>query len=271
MQRYLAERSLLFNQWSTFSCPDACERLGCTEPSLHVSISLVDLVAFSLISVRKPTDLFRRNVKIGFDPMDENDPWIGQVSLELKEPCPFLGGKECSIYAGRPIVCFLFPEYGFMVEHPERILQEDLFRNFPCIREPCSISPRRKTALQRLFGIFGKEGFLSNFFLFGVSPFVIDLKNIAGEGLEGIPASKNGKAAFPHHRFEELISQRLEKGGHLDDWEDRVRKLDQTDGWEELIKMKHWTDQIAVASGGVSFRMVHQFDRNRLHPVHLRK
>lgn len=262
---------MLCNQWSTFSCPDACERMGCKEPSLHVSISLVDLVAFSLISGRKPTELFRRTVKIGFDPIDESNSWIGQVSLELKKPCPFLDGKVCSIYAGRPIACALFPEYWSIVEHPERIVQKDLFRNFPCIQEPLSISPRRKTALQQLFGIFGKEVFLSNFFLFGVSPFVIDLKNIAGEGLEGIPASKNGKVAFPHHRFEELIFQRLEKGGHLDEWEDRIRKLDQADGLKELIKMKRWTDQIAVASGGVSFRMVYQFDENRLHPIHLCK
>jgi Fe-S-cluster containining protein len=245
--------------------------MGCKEPSLHVSISVVDLVAFSLISGQKPTELFRKNVKIGFDPIDENDPWIGQVSLELKKPCPFLDGKECSIYGGRPIACALFPEYWFIVEHPERILQKDLFRDFPCIQEPLSISPRRRIALQELFGVFGKEVFLSNFFLFGVSPFVINLKNIAGEGLEGLPASKDGKTPLPHRRLEELISRRLEKGGYLDEWEDRVRKLDQAVGLDDLIKMKRWTDQIAAASGGVSLSMVYQFDENRLDPIPLRK
>ncbi len=80
-----------------------------------------------------------------------------------------------------------------------------------------------------------------------------------------------GKDTFPHHRFEELISQRLEKGGHLDEWEDGVRKLDQADGLMDLVKMKHWTDQIATASGGVSLSIVYQFDKNRLHPVRLRK
>jgi hypothetical protein len=245
--------------------------MGCKEPSLHVAISLVDLVAFSLISGQKPTELFRRDVKIGFDPIHENEPWIGQVSHELKKPCSFFDGKECSIYPGRPIACALFPEYWFIVEHPERILQKDVFRNFPCIQKPFSISPRRKTALQQLLGFFGKEVFLSNFFLFGVSPFVIDLKNVAGEGLEGIPVSGNGKATFPHHRFEELISQKLGKGGHLDEWADRVRKLDQAVGLEDLIKMKRWTDQIAAASGGVSLNIVYQFDKNRLHPIRLRK
>jgi len=40
--------------------------------------------------------------------------------------------------------------------------------------------------------MFAKEIFLSSFTLFGISPFVIDLKNIAGEALERIPVSENG-------------------------------------------------------------------------------
>jgi hypothetical protein len=106
--------------------------------------------------------------------------------------------------------------------------------------------------------------------LFGISPFIIDLKNIAGEGLEGIPVSENGKATLPH-RFEEIISQRLDKGGHLDDWEARIKKLDQADGLKDLIKVKGWTDQIAMASGGLSSSIVYQFDKNCLHPIRLSK
>jgi hypothetical protein len=100
MEQYLAERSILFNAWSTFSCPDSCERMDCKEPNLHISISLVDLVALALASGQRATELFRRDVKIGFDPIHENEPWIGQASLELKKPCRFLGGKKCSIYPG---------------------------------------------------------------------------------------------------------------------------------------------------------------------------
>ncbi len=89
--------------------------------------------------------------------------------------------------------------------------------------------------------------------------------------MEGISVSEKGKAPFPHYRFEELISQKLGKGGHLDDWEARVGKLDQADGLEDMMKMKRWTDQIAMASGGFSLRTVYQFERNRLHPIHLCK
>ncbi len=271
MQQYLAERSYLFNAWSTFSCPDSCERLGCKEPDLHITISLVDLVAISLISGQKRTDLFSKDVKIGFDPIRENEPWIGQVCLELKKPCHFLSGKDCSIYPGRPIACALFPEYGFIVEPPESYLQKTLFQNFPCVQKSCSVSPGRRAALQKLWDMSAKEVFLSNFFLFDVSPFVIDLKNIAGEGLEGIPVSENGKAILAHHRLEEIVSQRLRKGGYLDDWEARIEKLDQTGGPEYLMKMKLWTDQMAIASGGLSLGMVYQFDKNRLLPIRLCK
>jgi hypothetical protein len=271
MQQYFAERSVLFNAWSTFSCPDSCERLGCKEPNLHIPVSLVDLVAISLMSGQRRTELFRKDVKIGFDPVRENEPWIGQVCLELKKPCHFLSGKDCSIYPGRPIACALFPEYGFIAEPPEFNLQKDIFQNFPCIQKSCSISPERRTALRQLLGMSAKEVFLSNFFLFGISPFVIDLKNIAGEGLEGIPISENGKATLPHYRLEEIISQRLRKGGYLADWEARVEKLDQTDGLKHLMNMKRWTDQMAMASGGLSLDFVYQFDKNRLLPIRLCK
>jgi hypothetical protein len=245
--------------------------MGCKDPILHISISLVDLVAISLVSGRKAKEIFRENVKIGFDPIHENEPWMGRVSLELKKPCYFLDGKKCSIYSMRPIACALFPEYYFIVESPETILRKDIFRNFPCIQKPCSISPQRKVTIQNLSEMSAKEVFLSDFYLFGISPFVIDLKSIAGEGLEGIPVSKNGKTTLLHYRIEELISQKLRRGGYLDNWQARVEKLSQTDGLNDLAGMKPWTDQMAMASDKFLLRIVYQFDGYRLSPIHLSK
>jgi hypothetical protein len=94
MEHYFAERSRFFNAWSTFSYPDSCERMGCKEPYLHISINLVDLVAISLISGRKAAELFREYVKIGFDPIHESEPWSGRISLELKKTMPFSRWKE---------------------------------------------------------------------------------------------------------------------------------------------------------------------------------
>ena len=47
MEPYFKGRPELFNEGSRFSCPDPCERYGCKEPHLHVSINLVDLAAIS--------------------------------------------------------------------------------------------------------------------------------------------------------------------------------------------------------------------------------
>jgi hypothetical protein len=102
MKSYFRERSILFNASSAFSCPDSCERYGYKEPNLHVSISLVDLAAISLTSEQKISSLFREDCKVGFDPLEEGEPWVGSVSIEFKKPCSFLDGKQCSVYRGRP-------------------------------------------------------------------------------------------------------------------------------------------------------------------------
>lgn len=258
---------MLFNAWSTFLCPDSCERNGCREPNLHISISLIDLAAISLISGRKATDLFREDIKIGFDPLQESEAWIGRITLELEKPCHFLDGKKCSIYPGRPVACALFPEYCFMVEHPEQILGKEIFKNFPCIQNPCPLSHRRKVTLQQLWEMSVKETFLSDFYLFGISPFVIDLKNLAGEGLEGLPISENGKVHLSHSLIEGLITRRLRDGGYLADWEVKIEKLDRADGLEDLIRMKPWTDQMAMASDGFFSNTAYQFDGHRLLPI----
>ncbi len=271
MASYFTKRSILFNASSEFSCPDGCERYGCKEPGLHISISLVDLLAISSTSNQKASDLFKKDCKIGFDPIEEGEPWLGRISIELKKPCSFLDGKECSVYQGRPMACALFPEYSFMVGSREDLLKREIFRNFPCIQNPCSIPSRRREALRKLMEMSIQETFLSDFYLFGISPFVLDLKTMAGAGLDGICISDDGKATLPHHRIEGLILQKLEGGGYLEEWEAKVEQLDRTDGLKRLTEMKGWTDEMAMTAHRITPRMAYQFDGNRLLPIHLCK
>jgi hypothetical protein len=44
---------------------------------------------------------------------------------------------------------------------------------------------------------FAQEIFLSDFFLFGISPLRVDLKNMAGEGLRDLEISEGGVAKLP--------------------------------------------------------------------------
>jgi len=267
MKQYLAERSALFNAGSEFSCPDSCERLGCRHPDLHIPVSLVDLVALSLASGRSVVDLFRNDCKMGFDPLTDEDPWVGRLSIELRKPCHFLNGKICDHYPGRPIACALFPESFFILESPETLLGKEIFRGFPCVVSPFAIPPKRGEVLHLLMEMWMKEAFLSDFFLFGISPFLIDLKSIAGEVLEGILIPEQGKAKIPLHRIEELISMKLSQGGYKQDWEDKIARLERPGGLDALAEMKRQTDPIARDRNRELLTMAHQFDGRRLLPV----
>jgi len=269
MEQYLKERSMLFNASSTFSCPEGCERYGCKEPDLHISVSLVDLLAISWISGREVSDIYGEDCRIGFDPIEE-DPWVGRLSLELKKPCHYLDGKICVVYAGRPIACALFPESRFLGGDLETGVRSDLFRKFPCLQKPCFISFQRRETIQRLLEMSVEEGFLSDFYLFGISPFLVDLKNIAAEGLGGIVLSEKEVAKIPHHRMETLLLQRLSEGGYLSHWETKIEALAQ-EGFDVLGRMKKWTDPMAAVMHRGSFSIAHQFDGNRLLPIHLLK
>jgi hypothetical protein len=116
-----------------------------------------------------------------------------------------------------------------------------------------------------------QEAFLSDFYLFGISPFVLDLKTMAGAGLDGICISEDGKAELPHHRIEDLIFRKLEEGGYLKEWEAKVEQLDRTDGLKRLTEMKGWTDQMAMTTHRITPRIAYQFDGNRFLPIHLCK
>lgn len=269
MREYLSERATLFNLGSGFSCPDSCERPGCKGVDLHISVTLVDLIALSLSSGKKVSDLFREACKIGFDPLSEEDPWVGRLSLELKKPCPFLQGKYCAHYSGRPLACALFPESFFVLHGPDFLQGKAFFKDFPCAARPCPISPERREILLRLVDMSVKESFLSDFFLFGVSPFLIDLKNLAGEILEGVPLSEEGQARLPHHRIEEILSRRLSQGGYLQAWEEKVGDLDRPGGLGAFAEMKRQTDPISPLHRTDQARFAYQFDEERLRPIRL--
>jgi hypothetical protein len=267
MERYLKERSLLFNEASEFSCPDVCDRHGCREPDLHITISLVDLVGVSMVSGRKPSDLFMHVCKIGFDPLDESDPWVGRIAIELRKPCPFLEGKKCGVYPGRPVACALFPEAFFILTDGPAALEREIFRKFPCVKSPVSISPRRKEILLNLLRMSAEESFLSDFYLFGVSPFLLDLKNIAGEGLEGVEVSRGERVKLPYPEIEGLITGRLHENNLWSAWEEKVGHLDQNESVHRLWAMKTWTDQMVGSPDLKSFVRAYQFSKHRLQVV----
>jgi Fe-S-cluster containining protein len=253
---------------SEFSCPDWCNRFGCKDERLHVSVSIIDVVAASLVTGKKVSDLFRSHFKIGASPMDEN-PWIQRFVLELKKPCSFLTGKDCGIYGRRPITCALFPEAFFPSPGHEGGLDREKFGHYPCLRKPPMISEKRRSHLVELTEMARREAFLTEFYFFGFSPFGVDLRNTAVEVMEvsreisGSIGDGEERYEVPHEAFEQTLIKRLGRGGYLSEIDSKVEGLNSPRGIEALYEIKAWTDTMAVSDK--DFPYCYEFDeRDRL-------
>jgi len=263
LKGYIENRARLSNRDSEFSCPDWCNCFGCKDEGLHVSVSIVDLVAAALLTGIKASLLFRAHYKIGASPMKEN-PWIQRFVLELKKPCPFLTGKDCGIYGGRPITCALFPEAFFLFPGHKGGLDKRKFGHYPCLQEPLVLSEKRRSHLIELTEMARRETLLTEFYLFGLSPFSFDLRNSVIDLVEvsrDISGSiGRGKSPYeiPHEAFEKILVRRLGNGEYLLRIDSRVYELNNARGIEALYEIKEWTDM--VAANDKDFPYCYEFD-----------
>ena len=268
LKDYIENRARLFTMDSGFSCPDWCDRVGCKNESLHVSASIIDVVAASLITGQTASGLFRSHFKIGASPTNQS-PWIQRFGLELKKPCPFLAGKDCGIYGARPITCALFPEAFFLSPEQERGLDMGKFGHYPCLQEPLSISEKRRSHIVELMEMARRETFLTEFYFFGFSPLLIDLRNTAMDIMDGSRDISghigDGKRHYevPHKHFEEILVRKLGKGGYLPEINSKVERLNGSSCIDALYAIKELIDPIAASNK--DFPYCYEFDeRNRL-------
>ncbi len=236
-----------------------------------MTVSIVDLLAASLLTREKASHLFGAHYKIGISPMDEN-PWIQRFVLELKKPCSFLDGKDCGIYGGRPITCALFPEASFLFPGGEEGLDKRKLEHYPCLREPPVLSEKRRSHLIELMEMARREALLTEFYFFGFSPFSVDLRNSVIDVMEVSRdiSGSIGDAERPyeirHEAFEKILLQKLGNGGYLSKIDAKVDELNNTGGIEALYKIKEWTD--LVATNHKDFPYCYEFDeRDRLRLV----
>ena len=103
--------------------------------------------------------------------------------------------------------------------------------------------------------------------LFGVSLFLVDLKNVAGRVLKGIEVRAEKTAVIPQHRFEAILGERLQRAEPLIHWLSRIRLLDRDEDVNEFWRMKAWTDQMTILGRKDSSVLVHQFVENRLEDI----
>jgi len=195
--------------------------------------------------------------------MEEN-PWIQRFVIELKKPCPFLTGKDCGIYGGRPITCALFPEAFSLFPRGKGSLNEGKFGHYPCLREPLVLSEKRRSHLIELQAMARGEALLTEFYLFGFSPFCVDLRNSVVDLMEvsrdisGSIGDTERPYEIPHEAFEKIFVRRLGNGGHLSGIDSKVEELNSTRGIETLFEIKEWTD--LVAPDDKDFFYCYEFD-----------
>ena len=272
LETYLERRSRLSNQATQFRCPDSCPRYGCKDPELHIPVTLMDLLLESLTLKAKPSEIYNRFYKTGWSPENEV-PWVGRFTLELRKPCGFLEGRWCSIYPGRPIGCVQFPEAWFLWHSEDPlIMNRPYFRHYPCVESPPSISGEREKHLATLSKMAAQERWMSDFYLFGFSPFYVDLRNVVGELMEtvqdlGILKERKAPLApqvIPYLLVESFFQGKLEETDIHDKILEKVARLDSPEERVSFLALREASDEIQKSLGSEEFVVYNRFEGKAL-------
>ncbi|NIO06404.1 MAG: hypothetical protein GTN74_17890 [Proteobacteria bacterium] len=272
LEEYLERRSRLSNEASEFRCPDSCPRYGCKDPELRVPVTLMDLLLQSWTIKSKPSDIYQRSYKTGWSPRNET-PWVGLLTVELKKPCGFLREEWCEVYPARPIGCAQFPEAWFLwpSENPPS-LNRDRLPNYPCLKRSPPISRTRKKHLATLSEMAAQEQWLSDFFLFGFSPFYLDLRNLV-EGLvqmgkhRSLVSDRIDPAVphvIPYRLVEELLQVKLDRAGITGQILKKVASLDRVEGRASFFESKAVTDEMRKSRSCNDVFLFHRLEEDTL-------
>lgn len=292
---YFGDRGLLFNLHSDFSCPDPCKRPGCKEGNLRVGVNIVDLLGISFATGKKLSELYKTYFRIGVA-QEKGRPFVKRIGLELRKPCGFLEGRICGVYPVRPIVCALFPESVYASKSlQEEYIGKRRFKHYLCLTRSESLSRERRDCIAKLRDIHKRESLLSDLYLFGCSPFLIDFKNRMeelimlskrlrkhkGMGIEEYYQSfreyldfdgeseeeqlveemrRGRRYLITHEVFNMFLNEELKEIGYAQDIVSKIERLDDYENLKGLFKMKEMTDYIADGLDLSSRANVYEFD-----------
>jgi len=232
----------------------------------------MDLLLESLTLKAKPSEIYSRFYKTGWSPENEV-PWVGRFTLELQKPCAFLEGQWCRIYPGRPIGCVQFPEAWFLWRNEDPLIMDrPRFRHYPCLENPPSISGERETHLATLSKMAAQERWMSDFYLFGFSPFYVDLRNLVGELMEmaqdlGILKERAAPLApqvIPYSLVESFFQGKLEETDIHDRIREKVARLDSPEESVSFLALREASDEIQKSLGSEEFVVYNRFEEKAL-------
>ncbi len=272
LEQYLERRSWLSNQATQFQCPDSCPRYGCKDPALHVPVTLMDLVLESVTVKASPSEIYRRFYKIGWSP-DRDVPWVGHFTLGLRKPCGFLEEPWCRIYPARPIGCSQFPEAWYLWRGGDRYMMDGTrFDHYPCLQSPPPISKEREKHLAELSEMAAQEGWMSDFYLFGFSPYHVDLRNLVGElmeraqhlGMMTESAAPVAPQVVPYPLVEAFFQEKLEETDLPEMILEKVSRLDSPEERVSFMALKEASDEIQKSLGPEAFVIYNRIEGKTL-------
>jgi len=225
--RYFQEKLRLYMQFSRFACAQDCPRYGCRS-DLVVSASLLEIHGQAEFLKRPALEVFRRAYRLS--PVIDQGLHRVRMRFTLRKPCVFLeNGLTCGIYASRPAVCALFPEYlaSFSGEERRRFQAANDIAHYPCVAEGgLLLTAEREEAIRRLWRIHEKELLATEIYLFGLAGFGVDLR-------QDMAALAGGAAGeIPYAIVEKALDRRIAREGLSGEIEGRIAALDTGEGME---------------------------------------
>lgn len=272
IEAYLERRSRLSNQATQFRCPDSCARYGCKDPDLHVPVTLMDLLLQAVTLKARPSEIYARFYRIGWSPESEV-PWVGCFTLELQKPCGFLEEPWCGIYPARPIGCAQFPEAWYLWRGQDgAIMDRRRFHHYPCLKRPPSISKERESHLTTLSEMAAQEQWVSDLYLFGFSPFYVDLRNLVADLVEmaqdqGVLPERPAPVTpqvMPYPLIQSFFQSKLEETGIQEKISEKVARLDSLEERMSLLALKEASDKIQKPLGSERFVIYNRFEGKTL-------
>ncbi|MDY0041948.1 MAG: YkgJ family cysteine cluster protein [Desulforhabdus sp.] len=159
-----------------------------------MAATVFDVIGAAAHGNKTPSAALQEGFALGLLPVDGQDR-IVRVALKVKKPCPHLTSELCTIYEVRPLACMLFPERSMVAGRAEELSRQEHFRGYLCIGKDFEVSKERVRVIRTLTGMLQQEILISDCYLFGCSPFFLDLQDLLTCSVKQKPMS--GEHANP--------------------------------------------------------------------------
>jgi len=167
---------------------------------MQIPATIFDVLGAAAYRKRSPLDVFAECYRLGLLPV-EGQELIVRAALKIRKPCPYLEAEKCSVYPVRPLACVLFPEQLVVTGALQDLSSQPHFKDYLCLHQGFEVSTQRLQVAKRLNGKLQRELLVSDWYLFGCSPFFLDLRNLQT------------------HVLDKHACSQIEFGGNLDDGE----------------------------------------------------